>query len=204
MIQQGILIVLSGPSGTGKGTICKQLLLCNQQLQYSISVTTRESRNNEANGVNYWFTSHAEFEQMIHSNELLEWAEVYGNYYGTLRSYVCNNLDQGRDVILEIDTQGAMQVKAKFPQGVFIYIVPPSLDELANRIYKRGTDNMESISKRLSSASKELVSAMNYDYVVVNDEVDVAVKKICSIIEAEKLKVQRNIGLIEAICHKQL
>lgn len=196
MTQQGILIVLSGPSGTGKGTICRELLRSRPDLHYSISATTRPSRIGETNGVNYWFISHEEFRAMIKNDELLEWAEVYGNYYGTLRRYVAELLDNGKDVVLEIDTQGAMQVKEKFSQGVFIYILPPSLDELADRIYKRGTDSRESIKKRLSCVSNELTCIHNYNYVVVNHEVAKAVEKIAAIIEAEKCNVIRNDNLI--------
>jgi len=200
MTQQGILIVLSGPSGTGKGTICRELLRSYPNLHYSISATTRSSRVGETNGVNYWFISKEEFQGMIEADELLEWAEVYGNYYGTPRRYVSELLESGKDVVLEIDTQGAMQVKEKFPQGVFVYIVPPSLEELADRIYKRGTDSMESIKKRLSCATEEMICVHKYNYVVVNDEVSTAVHKIEAIINAEKCSVSRNSDLIAKIC----
>ncbi len=200
MTQQGILIVLSGPSGTGKGTICRELLRSRPDLHYSISATTRPPRIGEINGVNYWFISHEEFRALIKNDELLEWAEVYGNYYGTLRRYVAELLDNGQDVVLEIDTQGAMQVKEKFFHGVFIYILPPSLDELADRIYKRGTDSMESIKKRLSCVTNELTCIQNYNYVVINDKVDVAVRKVEAIIGAEKCNVKRNDNLIRKFC----
>ncbi|HEY3425647.1 MAG TPA: guanylate kinase [Negativicutes bacterium] len=200
MVQQGILIVLSGPSGTGKGTICRELLCSYPNLHYSISATTRPPREGETNGVNYWFISQEEFQAKIKADELLEWAEVYGNYYGTLRCYVNELLVSGKNVILEIDTQGAMQVKTKFPQGIFIFIVPPSLDELANRIYKRGTDTRESIRKRLNCASSELAYVHHYQYVVVNDEVPKAVHKIEAIIDAEKCTLSRNVDLVDNIC----
>ncbi len=200
MVQQGILIVLSGPSGTGKGTICRELLCSYPNLHYSISATTRPPREGETNGVNYWFISQEEFQAKIKADELLEWAEVYGNYYGTLRCYVNELLVSGKNVILEIDTQGAMQVKTKFPQGIFIFIVPPSLDELANRIYKRGTDTRESIRKRLNCASSELAYVHHYQYVVVNDEVPKAVHKIEAIIDAEKCTLSRNVDLVYNIC----
>lgn len=200
MTQQGILIVLSGPSGTGKGTICQELLRSYPNLHYSISATTRSPRAGEINGVNYWFTSKDEFQRMIHDDDLLEWAEVYGNYYGTPCRYVKELLDSGRDVVLEIDTQGAMQVRGKFPQGVFVYIVPPSLEELAKRIHKRGTDTEESIKRRLSCATLEMNQVYSYNYVVVNDEVSNAVRKIEAIITAEKCNVLRNGHLIQQIC----
>lgn len=199
MARQGILIVLSGPSGTGKGTICKELLQRYPNLHYSISATTRLPRAGELNGVNYWFTAREDFQVMVEKDELLEWAEVYGNYYGTPRRYVDEMLQSGKDVVLEIDTQGAMKVKAKFPQGVFIYIVPPSLKELASRINKRGTDSPEVIQKRLSCVHDELHCAFQYNYVVVNDEVTRATETVAAIIEAEKSRVGRNEDLIRAI-----
>lgn len=199
-MQRGTLIVLSGPSGTGKGTICRELLHSNPDLNYSVSATTRSPRAGEVHGINYFFLSHTEFHAMLERDDLLEYAEVYGNYYGTPRQNVMNLLETGRDVVLEIDIQGAMQVKEKFAEGVFIYIVPPSLDELSERIYKRGTDSLETIKRRLSCASKELSLAYNYDYVVVNDEVPAAVRKVAAIIEAERCRVKRNRELIQHIC----
>ena len=153
MKPQGLLLVLSGPSGAGKGTICQMLREKLPDLAYSVSVTTRQERNGEVDGVNYFFKSVEEVKQMIAEGELLEYAEVYGNYYGTPRSYVMELLNQGKDVILEIDIQGAMQIKKRFPDGVFVFIVPPSLDELCSRIYKRGTDSEDVIKRRLASAT---------------------------------------------------
>jgi guanylate kinase len=137
---------------------------------------------------------------MINNDELLEYAEVYGNYYGTPRSYVTDLLNSGKDVVLEIDTQGAMQIKNKFPQGVFIYIVPPTLEELAQRIYKRGTDSYESIKRRLSCVNDELMYAANYNYIVVNDELLRAVRKTEAIIIAEKCRSNRNLEMIVDVC----
>jgi len=199
MAKQGILIVLSGPSGAGKGTICQELLRSNPELNYSISATTRAPRAGEQNGVNYWFVSKTEFQKMIENDQLLEWAEVYGNFYGTPCQHIAELVNSGKDVVLEIDAQGATQIKKKFPQGVCIYIAPPSLDELAKRIYKRGTDSLETIKTRLSSANVELKYVHNYDYVVVNDEVKNATAKISAIIIAEKCQVVRNISIIENI-----
>ncbi len=199
MARHGILIVLSGPSGTGKGTICKELLAQNGNLHYSISATTRPARPGEVNGVNYWFIAPDEFRTMVEQDELLEWAEVYGNYYGTPRRWVTDMLRSGRDVVLEIDTQGAMQIKKKFPQGVFVFIVPPSLKELEDRIVKRGSDSPAVIAKRLGCVQGELGVARQYDYVVVNDEVAAATAKIAAIILAEKCRMERNSDLIEAI-----
>lgn len=197
MAQQGILIVVSGPSGTGKGTICRELLRNNPHLKYSISATTRPPREGEIDGVNYLFITKEKFKSMIVADDLLEWAEVYGNFYGTPRHYVLEQLNKGYDIVLEIDTQGAMRVKEKFPDGVYIYIIPPSLDELADRIFKRGTDTLDIIKKRLNCASSELSLAQNYHYIVVNDQVPAAVQKIETIIAAEKLKAERNTTLID-------
>jgi guanylate kinase len=199
MARQGILIVLSGPSGTGKGTICKELLQNYPELHYSISATTRAPRAAEIDGVNYWFTLKDAFEDMVKKGELLEWAEVYGNYYGTPRRYVDDMLQSGKDVVLEIDTQGAMKVKANFPQGVYIYIVPPSIQELASRIQKRGSESPDAIKKRLSCVHDELSFAYQYNYIVVNDEVAKATEKIAAIIKAEKCSIERSADLIEAI-----
>lgn len=200
MARQGVLIVLSGPSGTGKGTICKQLLQSCPDLHYSISATTRQPRAGETHGVNYWFIGQGEFKAMLEADELLEWAEVYGNFYGTPRRYVAELLHSGKDVVLEIDTQGAMQIKAKFPEGVFVYIIPPSITALAERIYRRGTDSKEAIKKRLSCVNEELRCAFNYNYVVVNDEVAAATARIAAIISAEKCRVERSADLIKSIC----
>lgn len=200
MPQQGILIVISGPSGTGKGTVCRELLQNNAQLKYSISATTRQPRTGEIDGVNYLFVAADKFKTMIEQDELLEWAEVYGNYYGTPRNYVAEQLAKGYDIVLEIDTQGAMKVKEKFPQGVYIYIIPPSLDELAARIHKRGTDSPEVIEKRLQCACGELSLAQQYHYIVMNNQVETAVRHIETIIAAEKMKASRNTALIDNLC----
>ena len=199
MAKQGILIVLSGPSGAGKGTICQELLRSYPELNYSISATTRSARVGEQNGVNYWFVSRSEFQNMIENDQLLEWAEVYGNFYGTPCQHITELLNEGKDVVLEIDAQGATQIKKKFPAGVCIYIAPPSLDELANRIYKRGTDSLETIRRRLNSANDELNCVHHYNYVVVNDEVKTATDKVAAIICAEKCQVVRNADVIENI-----
>lgn len=199
MEQQGNLIVISGPSATGKGTICKELLSSYKELAYSVSATTRQPREGEINGINYWFTLQEEFKRMIAQEELLEWAEVYGNYYGTPLKKVKAMLKEGKDVILEIDPQGALQVKKKFPEGVFVYIIPPSLEELEKRIHKRGTDSPESIQCRLHAAAEEIRNAHHYNYIVVNDVVARAVGKIAAIIQAEKCSVARNESLLNKI-----
>ena len=203
MQQSGILFVLSGPSGAGKGTICQELLRQIPNLQYSVSATTRKPRLGETNGINYWFKEKDEFEEMIKNDLLLEYAEVYGNYYGTPKEQVLKVLKSGKNVVLEIDPQGAMQVKAKFPEGVFIYILPPSLDELAAIITKRGTDSKDSIKKRLAAATEEIQYALKYDYVVVNDKVETAVDSIATIISAEKFNSKRRKKIILNICESE-
>lgn len=187
----GLLIVLSGPSGAGKGTICQELLRQMPNLRYSVSSTTRCPRPGEVEGINYYFRPRQEFEAMLAREELLEWAEFCDNYYGTPRFAVEQAIQEGLDVILEIEIQGALQIKKRFPQGVFTFIVPPSLDVLSERIHKRGTETEEVIQKRLATAIQELGYVSEYDYVVINDEVPVAVEKLKSILVAEKCRVKR-------------
>jgi len=183
---QPILIVVSGPSGSGKGTLCQMLRKELPDLVYSISLTTRHPRPNEKNGVDYIFVSRDEFQKHIAAGDFLEWAEVYGNYYGTLRSTVEENLKAGKDVLLELDIQGGQQVKKIYPDAVLIFIMPPSLDELSKRIIGRGTDDAATINIRLSCAPDELLAAKKYDYVVYNDVVERAVQELLTIIKREK------------------
>ncbi|WP_018132921.1 guanylate kinase [Effusibacillus pohliae] len=192
MVKKGLLVVLSGPSGAGKGTVCKAMLPTMPDLGYSISCTTRQPREGEQEGVNYFFKTREQFEEMIRNDELLEWAEVYGNYYGTPLRYVEEELAAGRNVLLEIDIQGALQVKRKYPNGVFIFLIPPSLAELKKRILGRGTETEESFKLRFGSAAEEMKHIHEYDYVVVNDEVEKAVERIRCIIHAELCSVKRN------------
>lgn len=200
---QGLLLVVSGPSGAGKGTICSLLREQLPELGYSVSVTTRQPRAGETDGVNYFFKTPDEAREMIAKGELLEYAEVYGNYYGTPRQYVMEQLEAGRDVLLEIDIQGALQVKERFPEGVFVFIVPPSLDELSTRIYKRGTDSEEAIRRRLAAAATELSYARKYDYIIVNDVAEKAMRKVLTIMEAERYKVERTYFIVDKICQEQ-
>lgn len=198
-MNKGLLLVVSGPSGAGKGTICKELLKENSNINLSISATTREPRVGEEHGVNYFFSNKEEFEMMIKNDEFLEHASVYGNYYGTPKKYVLDKLDEGKDILLEIDIQGALNVKKIYPEGVFIFILPPSMEELKNRIVNRGTETKEAIERRYKSAYDEIKYVFSYDYGVVNDEVSSAVKKIESIITAEKCKVLRQKQIIDNI-----
>lgn len=197
---QGVLLVVSGPSGAGKGTICQLLREKLPDLGYSVSVTTRPPRVGEVDGVNYFFKTVEQVKEMIAADELLEYAEVYGNYYGTPRQYVMDLLNAGKDVLLEIDIQGALQIKQRFPEGVFVFIVPPSLDELSARIYKRGTDSEDVIKRRMASAASELTYAAEYDYIIVNDIVEKAANKILTIMDAERYRVARTYFIVDKIC----
>ncbi len=188
---QGLLIVLSGPSGVGKGTVCSALRHRMPELVYSVSVTTRQPRAGEKDGVNYFFKTQEEFQRMIEEGRLLEWARYADHYYGTPRSFVEQTLAKGKDVILEIEVQGALQVKEKFPSGIFIFLLPPSLNALKERIEHRGTEDEDDILRRLGVAKEELKMIHHYDYAVVNDVVEEAADKIRSIIAAEHLKTER-------------
>ncbi|MCR4944300.1 MAG: guanylate kinase [Clostridium sp.] len=189
---RGILIVISGPSGAGKGTICKALLEKHKDIYLSVSATTREPRQGEVHGVNYYFMTKEEFKGKVQENDFLEWAEVYGNYYGTPKSKVEEMLDSGKNVILEIDIQGALRVKENCGEdGVFIFILPPSMKELKQRIINRGSETPESLMKRFTSAYKEINYISKYNYGVVNDTVDAAVSKIENILAAESCRVDR-------------
>lgn len=200
---KGVLLVVSGPSGAGKGTICQLLREQLPDLGYSISVTTRQPRVGEVDGVNYFFKTVPQVKEMIAKGELLEYAEVYGNYYGTPRKYVEDLLNTGHDVLLEIDIQGALQIKERFPEGVFVFIVPPSLDELSARIYKRGTDSEDVIKRRMASAAGELTYAQKYDYIIVNDIAQKAANKVLTIMEAERYRVDRTYFIVDRICKEK-
>ena len=186
-MKTGLKIVLSGPSGSGKGTLVKELIK-NEQFLLSISATTRKPRQGEEEGVHYFFKEREAFESMIANNELLEYAEFCGNYYGTPKAFIEDSVKNGKDVILEIEVEGAMQVKKIYPDAIFIFIVPPSLTELEKRLVGRNTETREVIDKRLARAKEELGLYKEYDYVVVNDRLVEAIDEINCIVRAEKLK----------------
>lgn len=195
-MRKGLLILISGPSGTGKGTVCDLLRKNHPEISYSISATTRQPRPGEQDGVNYYFYSEEEFRRMIDRGELLEWARVYGNYYGTPKQKVLDRLGAGEDILLEIDTQGAMNVMKAMPDGLFIFLLPPSLEELASRLKGRGTETEESLRRRLGAAVDEIKIAHNYRYLVVNDEIEAAERAIAGIIRAEHYRTDLNDGLL--------
>lgn len=195
MTERGLLIVFSGPSGVGKGTVRQEIFSTpDHKFEYSISMTTRQKRPDEVDGVDYFFRTREEFEELIKNGQMLEYAEYVGNYYGTPLTYVNETLDKGIDVFLEIEVQGALQVKKKVPDGVFIFLTPPDLDELKDRLVGRGTDSEEVIRQRIERAKEEIALMREYDYAVVNDEVHLAAERVKRIIEAEHFRVDRVIG----------
>ncbi len=197
---KGLLLVVSGPSGAGKGTICKALAQANKDVYLSISATTRSPRCGEVEGESYYFKSEEEFKKMIENDELLEWAAFCNHYYGTPKESVYKMLNEDKNVILEIDVQGALKVKKKYPDGVFVFILPPSMEELRNRIINRGTESQEVINARLNTARLEFTHINNYNYIIVNDTVENAVRNLEAIIIAERCKVERNQQIIKEVC----
>lgn len=183
---QGLLIVLSGPSGVGKGAMGSTLLKEDPNICYTVSVTTRQPRKGEKEGQNYYYISREEFFRRRDNGDFLEWAEVYGNYYGTLHSEVDRLLQDGKTVILEIDTQGAMQIKAAYPSGVLVFVLPPSLAELKRRIVARGSETAATLKLRLSQAEQEIAMAEQYDYTIINDNLKKAVSELRAVIAQEK------------------
>lgn len=198
-MKQGLLIVVSGPSGTGKGTVCERLLNATPELAYSISATTRQPRAGEVDGQNYYFLTREQFEQKIQEGDFLEYANVYGNYYGTPLGKIQERRAAGEDVLLEIDTQGALNVMQRCPDGLFIFLLPPTLAELEQRIRGRGSETEETLARRLGNAKKEIQIGLRYKYVVVNDEVELAVARIKSILTAEHCRVDLNTELFEVL-----
>lgn len=195
----GKLFIISGPSAVGKGTIVKRITDSDENIRVSVSATTREPREGETEGVSYYFMTDGEFQKSVKEGGFLEHASVHGHYYGTPKAPVMSQLEEGHDVILEIDVQGAMQVKESCPEGVFIFILPPSLDELRSRILHRGTESQEDIEIRMNAAEKELEYLPHYDYCVVNEDLDKAVESVKKIIETVHWKVDDAAGILKRI-----
>lgn len=185
---RGSLIVVSGPSGAGKGTVCHGLRKELANIQLSISATTRKPRGQERDGVDYYFLTREQFEAMIVGVQLLEWADVYGNYYGTPQQPVLEALGRGMDVILEIDVQGALHVKSRYPDSVLVFLLPPSRTELVRRLKNRGTDSGVDIEQRLLWTEKEIKEIPRYDYLLINDDLTETVQRLCSIVIAERCR----------------
>ncbi|MBI5622837.1 MAG: guanylate kinase [Elusimicrobia bacterium] len=189
-MSKGLPIIISAPSGTGKSTICQRLLKLRKNLRYSVTCTTREPRPGEADGKHYFFTDRDEFKRRIRGHEFIEWAMVHDHYYGVPRGPLEERLDRGLDVLLAIDVQGAQTIKRKYPESVLIFVLPPSLSTLKERLQSR-REAAASLAKRLANSRGELGAAKNYDYLVVNDDLDKAVAQISSIITAESLRLSR-------------
>lgn len=194
--KRGLLFVISGPSGVGKGTIVKQLLQREPALELSVSVTTRAPRPGEVDGVSYHFRAPEEFQRMLQAGELLEYAQFVNGFYGTPRRFVEERLAAGHDVVLEIDIKGAIQVKERIPNGVYIFVLPPTMEELEQRLVRRQTEAAEAMRQRLQVAMDELNYLPLYDYQIVNDELELAVHKVQAIITAEHCRVMRNLATI--------
>ena len=197
MNDQGILVVVSGFSGAGKGTLMKALLEKYHNYALSISATTRKPRVGELDGREYFFVTRERFEEMIAKEELIEYAQYVDNYYGTPRQYVFQQMADGKDVILEIEIQGALKIKEKFPEALLLFVLPPSADVLKERLIGRGTESMEVIQARLHRASEEAAGMNSYDYILVNDKVDVCVEEMHQLIQAQHNRVSSNLDFIE-------
>ncbi len=199
MSKKGVLVVVSGFSGAGKGTLMKALLDQYDNYALSISATTRAPREGETEGREYFFKSREEFLRMIEEDALIEYAQYVGNYYGTPKDYVLGNMDAGKDVILEIEIQGALKVKEKFPEAVLVFVMPPSAGELKRRLIGRGTEPLSIIDARLKRAAEEAVGIEKYDYIIVNDDVNECVARLHALIQSQHCRASENLEFIEKI-----
>jgi guanylate kinase len=189
--EKGNLVVISGPSGTGKGTIIKEVMNKNKNIWYSVSATSRSKRPGEEEGINYYYMSVSDFKSKIEDNYFLEYTEYNGNYYGTPKKNIGDNLNSGKDVILEIEINGALNIKEMIPDAIFVFILPPSLEELKNRLEGRGTETKDKIFDRFKAAYREINEVTKYNYVVVNDNLNEAIEKVDAIFKAERCRVDR-------------
>jgi len=197
--KRGILIVVSGFSGAGKGTLMKRLLEVYDNYALSVSATTRQPRSGETHGIEYFFKSVDEFEKMIAQDELIEYAKYVNNYYGTPKDYVVSQLEAGKDVILEIEIQGALKVKEKYPDTLLLFVTPPSAEELKERLVGRGTETMDVIESRMKRAVEEAKYMNAYDYLIINDDLETCVKEMHYVIQSEHGRVSRCNAMIEQI-----
>lgn len=188
---KGLILVISAPAGAGKTTLCKRLLQSLPSFISSVSFTTRFPRRQEIEGVDYYFVSREEFEELIKKNAFVEWAEVHGHLYGTSKKFLEETIKAGKDVILEVDVKGGRKIKEKYPEAILVFILPPSWEELEKRLHKRGTEDEKTIKKRLATAKEEIKYLPYYDYFLVNDDINATTKKLLLIIEAERHKINR-------------
>jgi guanylate kinase len=198
--KKGVMLVLSSPSGAGKSSICKSLMSLDKNLSLSVSTTTRKKRPNEKSGKDYIFVSTEEFENKLSNNHFLEYANVFDNYYGTVKSLVDNKINNGQDLIFDIDWQGAQQLREKMRENVVsIFILPPSKKELESRLKSRGQDSDEVVKKRMDGASAEITHWAEYDYVIINEDLNKSVNAVLGILKAERMKRIRQVGLVEFV-----
>ena len=195
-MKSGLLVVISGPAGVGKGSIVKEMMKLSDKVVLSVSATTRAPRPDERDGINYFFKSREQFEEMIRNNELIEWVEYCGNYYGTPKEFVMSEIEKGHIVILEIEVEGAASVKRLFPDSVLCFVLPPDYYELEKRLRGRGTEDEETINRRLTRAREEFRHIDDYDYIIINDTISSAAQRFMNIIETEQMKTHRNKELI--------
>jgi guanylate kinase len=196
MTDKGLIIVLSAPSGAGKSSICRKTLAACPMLDFSVSHTSRTPRPNEVDGKDYHFITREDFQRRIKQGEFIEWVENYGNFYGTSIRSMNDVLETGRDLLLDIEPRGAKAMKSKFPDAVFVFVLPPSLDELLNRLQKRGHESSEAIKTRFAQAERELKEVLWYDYAIFNEDLETAIKQMIAIYRAEKCKIHRLRGKI--------
>ena len=192
MIKKGLIIIVSAPSGAGKTSICDALIKSDKNIVYSVSTTTREPRKGEKNGREYFFVNDGEFKKMVKANMFVEWAKVHDHFYGTSKKVLEQTINKGKDILLDIDVQGAVKIKKQYKEALMIFITTPSLKVLKERLIKRNKDSMSVIKKRIENAKKELTYLPKYDYLILNDKLDKSIQEVKSVICAERLSIKRN------------